>query len=52
MLAAWKKLQRCFRSYLQAVPHDGVATYSLAVIMMQQGQKALLRWTCWPRLWL
>ncbi len=29
-----------FRSYLQAVPHDGVATYSLAVIMMQRGESA------------
>lgn len=29
-----------FRAYLQAVPHDGVATYSLAVIMMQRGETA------------
>lgn len=27
-----------FRAYLQAFPHDGVATYSLAVIMMQRGE--------------
>lgn len=28
-----------FRDYLQLVPHDGVATYSLAVIMMQRGER-------------
>jgi len=29
-----------FRAYLQVFPHDGVATYSLAVIMMQRGESA------------
>ncbi|MDO9278456.1 MAG: acetylglucosamine transferase [Polaromonas sp.] len=29
-----------FRAYLQAYPYDGVATYSLAVILMQRGEGA------------
>lgn len=28
-----------FRQYLQQVPHDGIATYSLAVMMMQRGER-------------
>ena len=29
-----------FRKYLEWVPYDGIATYSLAVIMMQRGENA------------